>query len=249
MSIDYRATIISKEEKKVIGKIDCNFIKNCTSGWNIEGDEVYPSEEIQEIGKESSRYIHKRFMGRVNRKEFVKKFPYIEIHPSKNDTDSQCVYFKWAKAVTELEYIPVSAEEMERYSKLTKEEKIKENSEYLNVYLEHPVYRRGVFFDSSSFNRVIEDTKEQLKNIILKKREWEELQKTIDYLKLSEEEKENVASSYIYDVEDEDNYLEYRLESALKMKHLCETLEAYMFVYSDTAEYDLLPDYIKKIRS
>ena len=106
-------------------------------------------------------------------------------------------------------------------------------------------YKRGWWLNVSSLDKYIERHYKLLKEDILKKDRWEKMSQSLDYLKLSEKEKERVRESmdadYLLDDSDiwdpDENYNFYVLRVALELKGLISAFidfntEVKLFVYN-----------------
>ena len=75
------------------------------------------------------------------------------------------------------------------------------DEKYVKIYTESFTERgcgHGEFYTVDCFYNLREKTLEDYKKVITKQYEWEKLQSSLDYLKLSDEEKENVSSQFEY---------------------------------------------------
>lgn len=87
------------------------------------------------------------------------------------------------------------------------------DEKYIKIYTESFAERgngRGGFYTVDCFYGLREAILENYKKVIAKQQGWEELQNSLDYLKLSDEEKENVSSQFEYldeEIEEVENKL------------------------------------------
>lgn len=82
-----------------------------------------------------------------------------------------------------------------------------EKEGYLDIYYykeEERGYGQGCFYDVKSFNYFIDSKEEKLQTLLNKKRRRSEIENSLDYLKLSCEEKSNVMEEFDYLDEDID---------------------------------------------
>ena len=81
-----------------------------------------------------------------------------------------------------------------------------------------------------------------MKKLYYKKFEWENLKKSLEYLKLSNEEKENVCSEYEY-LDEDIGDTEYKLDSFNYFIHLFEYMEDDMWYTKEFKYFDENEDY------
>lgn len=139
----------------------------------------------------------------------------------------------------------VSKENAEKISCVSPEEYLKTPTEeldqkYIKIYTESFTergYGRGEFYTVDCFYNLLETILENYKKVIEKQHDWEKLQNSLDYLKLSEEEKENVSSQFEY-LEEEIEYAENNLVAINQVIGALQLFEDYdtqvvAFIYSD----------------
>ena len=114
------------------------------------------------------------------------------------------------------------------------------DKKYIKIYTESFTergYGRGEFYTVDCFYNLRETILEDYKKVIKKQHDWEKLQNSLDYLKLSYEEKENVSSQF-EDLDEELDEVENRLVSINQIIGVLQLFEDYdtqvvAFVYSD----------------
>jgi len=139
----------------------------------------------------------------------------------------------------------VSKENAEKISCVSPEEWLNTPTEeldtkYIKIYTESFTergYGRGEFYTVDCFYNLRETILEDYKKVIEKQHDWEKLQNSLDYLKLSEEEKENVSSQFDY-LDEEIEEVETRLISINLVIGALQLFEDYdtqvvAFIYSD----------------
>jgi hypothetical protein len=139
----------------------------------------------------------------------------------------------------------VSKENAEKISCVSPEEWLNTPTEeldtkYIKIYTESFTERgcgRGDFYTVDCFYDLRETILEDYKKVIAKQHDWEKLQGSLDYLKLSEEEKENVSSQFEY-LDEEIEEIENRLVAINQVIGALQLFEDYdtqvvAFIYSD----------------
>ena len=139
----------------------------------------------------------------------------------------------------------VSKENAEKISCVSPEEYLNTPTEeldqkYIKIYTESFTergYGRGEFYTAGCFYNLLETILENYKKVIEKQHDWEKLQNSLDYLKLSEEEKENVSSQFEY-LEEEIEYVKNNLVAINQVIGALQLFEDYdtqvvAFIYSD----------------
>jgi hypothetical protein len=87
------------------------------------------------------------------------------------------------------------------------------DTKYIKIYTESFTergYGRGCFYTIDCFYNLREAILENYKKVIAQQHDWENLQNSLDYLKLSEEEKENVSSQFEF-LDEEIEFIENKL--------------------------------------
>lgn len=107
---------------------------------------------------------------------------------------------------------------------------------YVNEKYDHSL-KHGSFYNVHSFAEYRDSLQREYDNLILKRKEFEDLKKSLDYLKLNEDEKENVNSEYSY-IDDDIDETFYKLHSAIGMVVLLNFYEQYdeeavAYIYSE----------------
>ena len=107
----------------------------------------------------------------------------------------------------------------------------KRESDYISIYRKKITPRgyNGDFYDAKSFYGYASKVFDHLEELLAKKTEYKNLQKSLDYMKLSEEEKENVNSEYECLDEDIEEY-RCKYEAAISMANI---LDFYQKDYDD----------------
>lgn len=97
---------------------------------------------------------------------------------------------------------------------------------FVSVYKKNKISRgyNGNFYDSSSFFRYADKVLERLKELIVDKANWEKTRKSLDYLKLSLEEKQNVDEEFQY-IEEEIEETLSKYNAAISMAGVLEFYE------------------------
>ena len=139
----------------------------------------------------------------------------------------------------------VSKENAEKISCISPEEYLNTPTEeldqkYIKIYTESFTergYERGEFYTVDCFYNLLETILKNYKKVIEKQHDWEKLQNSLDYLKLSEEEKENVSSQFEY-LEEEIEYVKNNLVAINQVIGALQLFEDYdtqvvAFIYSD----------------
>lgn len=114
----------------------------------------------------------------------------------------------------------------------------KKEKEFLHIYQRKIIPRGygGNFYDANSFSAFAEKKYNELASLIAKKARWEKIKSSFRYLKLSDEEKENVDSAFEYLDEDIVD-CRSKYEAAISMMNILDFYEsksetqavAYMF--------------------
>lgn len=251
MSTYYYGNLYKKKKENwclIEKNISMNCVKNFLDCWNIEADEIYIDDNsLNELNKNNTFYYTYKFIGllekeKINSSSYINK--YIEQNKKHNDNDG-------------ITFIDEDFDTLETYindiKKETTNELIKNHENYYDVYVRVKMYYKGDFYNSSSFDKIISESKEELKLIEKNRNKWEEISTSLDFLKLTQEEKENVFSSFEYKINDEDNYFENRLHSAEMLKHTLELFtdfddkenDVLFYIYSDSSCYmEDLPDWL-----
>ena len=217
MSTYYYGTLYKKrkEDWNIVEKnLDMNCVKNFLDGWEIEANEVYRvDEKLEEISKNNEFFYTYKFMGYINKKD-CKNIPnnleyqgkeYIneELNGNRSEKDPIPLVF-FETDFSELESISSNIDKNITLTDL-------DIDKWYSVYVRLKNYYNGNFYNSSSFDEIIKSSIEKLNEIKENKRKWENIKSSLDYLKLTDTEKENVWKSFEYEVEDEDNYYENRI--------------------------------------
>ena len=256
MSTYFSGTLYIKENdtyKVVRSNLDFNCVKNFTSGWNIDAEPVSVDDKLMELHKNTDCFNSYDCEGVISIEDANKLFSADEIvsclaaggyyreklgFPAKEAKPfviyKEDISDELRKNLEE-KFIKIDISED---LKLSTEEKAERDKLRYCVYACSKKVYRGKFYDVNSFDEVIKRAENGLKNIETKKAEWEKIRTSLDYLKLSSEEKENVFDSYKYEIEDEDGYYKYMLESALRLRHTLEFFsdwenKAYFYIYNE----------------
>ena len=98
--------------------------------------------------------------------------------------------------------------------------------DYVNIYtesVEERGYGQGQFYDQNSFYSLEKDLKKKYKELIIKRYEWERMKTSLEYCKLSDEEKENVSSEFEY-LDEDIQETEFQI---IAINQFCGILEMY----------------------
>ena len=236
MSTYYYGTLYKKRKENwsiVEKNLDMNCVKNFINGWEIEADSVYNVEdELKKLSTETDYFYTYTFIGcidksifeksNINCDKFIKQGEEYLLYKGTTLTVGDSIPLVYHDEDLEqlrsiIEYVSKDTNvSFNEWSKLSDEEKINEANKYFNVYIKLKNYYKGNFYGYNSFDKIIKISKEKLKEIEENKRKWENTKSSLEYLKLSDEEKENVWKSFEYEIEDEDDYYKYKLQSAEK---------------------------------
>lgn len=107
---------------------------------------------------------------------------------------------------------------------------------YVNEKCDHSL-KYGSFYNVHSFAEYRDNLQKEYDDLIIKRKNFKDLKKSLNYLKLNEDEKENVNSEYSYIDDDIDEIL-YKLHSAIGMVVLLNFYEQYddeavAYIYSE----------------
>lgn len=244
MSTYYYGTLYKKrkEDWSIVEKnLDMNCVKNFLDGWEIEANEVYSvDEKLKEISKNNEFFYTYKFIGNIKKEKLTNTD--IEDFIAQGETYMIEEFFgkKNSKKSIPLVFYEGNFEELKSIIEDIDKEDL--NEDYYSIYVRLKNYYNGKFYKSSSFDEIIKSSREKLNEITENKRKWENIKSSLDYLKLTDIEKENVWKSFEYEVEDEDNYYKYRLQSAEMLKYtlllFSDTYndlndDVYFYIYSD----------------
>ena len=115
-----------------------------------------------------------------------------------------------------------------------------EKKSCVNIYTEKYTERgdgRGEFYSISSFSEIKDKIFNKLEELFAKKSRWKALQESLDYLKLSSEEKQNVSDEYEW-LDEEIEHVENKLASVSQIIGVMEAFndfntEVVAYIYSD----------------
>lgn len=247
MSTYYYGTLYKKQKDGIlkIKNIDMNCVKNFMCGWEIEANEVWNiDEQLTKFIHENEFYYTYKYIGEIEKE----KIPNFEKYLNRKENQSNILVF-YEEDFDELEKI-INEIQIEVPLSFTDSNGETKFFNYFSVEVRLKNYYNGNLYDVNSFDEIIESSKEKLKEIEENKRKWNNIKYSIEYLKLSNEEKENVWKSFEYEIEDEDNYYKYKLESARMLKYTLSLFSdeenAYFYIYSDNScKLQDIPKWIK----
>ncbi len=256
MSTYYEGCLITNG-KWIANKLDMNIVKNFVFD---DLDETY-SETLIEDAVAFSAVTTNEFIGQVL-KEKVADFSKLNawkrnkiIHAESEETillsadfdkeEIEQIFSLLDKKLDYKEYMSFSEDERKNY-----------NQARYNVYVKIPYrFRNGKLISAESVKRVQEDYIKDLEKAKAKKVKWEDMQISLDYLKLSAEEKENIRESFNYLGEDIE-YFEYAINSLNQILYTLDFFNsayydetAYLYVYNTDygrAEY---PDWFENLKN
>lgn len=135
-----------------------------------------------------------------------------------------------------LEKVEKSCEDPQVLLTLSEEER----STYINVYYvkqEERGYGHGCYYNAGSFTEYIRKEKEELKVLTKKKKTWDKIRNSMDYMKLSSEEKSNVEEDFLY-LDDAIQEVEAQLKAAENVVTILDFFSDYdkevvAFIFSD----------------
>lgn len=225
----------------------CNKIKSLICGWDINID-TSNKEITESLNKLAIEYTTIEYLATVDKK-YLSQFG--EYKTYNNHSKENCVLLtnndeELINKVKEYDIILCNEKE---WKKLTNNEKnddfhflmsdwIKHDiNKYVNIYIKVTKTHNGNFYDINSFISKRKELEDKMKKLYYKKFEWENLKKSVEYLKLSNEEKENICSEYEYldeDIED----IEYGLDSCNYFIHLFEYMENDMWYTKEFKSFD-----------
>ena len=260
MSTFYYGTLYKKRKNGwdvVEENLDMNCVKNFMCGWEIEADEVYNiHEELKELVHKNEFFYTYKFLGYINKDD--SDISKASINQGKHYISEECRNAWNGKEPIPIVFYEDDFRELETIiSKIDKNIIITDlNVDKLSsVFVRLKNYYNGNFYDVNSFDEIIKSSKQKLKEIEENKRKWKEISTSLDYLKLSQDEKENVWKSFEYEIEDENNYYTYKLQSAEMLKYTLSLFSdiyndsndnVYFYIYSDeNCKMQNIPDWLK----
>ena len=190
------------------------YLKNLTSTRCHLSDEIenapLSEEDFNELEKLTHNYdIHEfEFHGSVEKENWEKLG--IEATPYKGTSfpDEEGLLIS-AEDLKKIHFIDPFSKEDEEYKKL-------DDSQVVKIYTEK-VSARGYgninFYNVESFSKYRDKKLLEYQELLFKKKHFEDMQKTLDYCKLSSEEKENVLSETEW-LEEELNDILWQIRSA-----------------------------------
>lgn len=258
MSTYYEGCLITNK-RWIVNKLDMNIVKNFVFD---DVTEVYNDDLIKEAVAYSSSY-YTEYIGQIL-KEKIADIPNLNswiknaekrksscakgeepiLLSSKNDKeDIEKLYAMLDKDFNYVEYMKLSDEEKNAYNKAR-----------YNVYIEVPYYYRGGKLISAECLKEAQVTyTKALEKAKAKKAKWEEMQISMDYLKLSPEEKDNIRDSFEY-VDEDIEYNDYAVSAINKMIYTLEFFNsayydetAYLYVYNTDYGKAGYPEWLEKI--
>ena len=220
-----------------VNSVEYSWLKNlCGSRGCL--DETIPaaklSDEDHEILKKMTReydYHSYDYFGSVTKETFATfDFPTKFIEDNENGIKPGYLVSKENAekiyCVSPEEYLNTPTEELDQ--------------KYIKIYTESFTergYGHGEFYTVDCFYNLRETLLEDYKKVIKKQYDWEKLQNSLNYLKLSEEEKENVSLQFEY-LDEEIEEIENKLISINQVISVLQLFEDYdtqvvAFIYSD----------------
>lgn len=157
-------------------------------------------------------------------------------HSFDTEKEEYATFVKKVRIPTEEDKLVLPKEEIKKYS--NDEPDIKEylatpeeerNKKYVELYYKVKISHfddNGNFYNIGSFASVRDKLEREYKDILKKKFKYEELKSSLDYLKLSDEEKENVNSEYDY-LDEELEETEYKLNAAISIISILDFFDDY----------------------
>lgn len=220
-----------------VNSVEYSWLKNlCGSRGYL--DETIPtaklSDEDHEILKKMTReydYHSYNYFGSVTKETFATlDFPTKFIEDNENG-------IKPGYLVSKENAEKISCAPSDKVLNTLKEEL---DQKYIKIYTESFTergYGRGEFYTVDCFYNLRETLLEDYKKVIKKQHDWEKLQNSLNYLKLSEEEKENVSLQFEY-LDEEIEEVENKLVSINQVIGALQLFEDYdtqvvAFIYSD----------------
>lgn len=218
MSTYYNYAIFYKNKEtgeiKQVSDLRGSFNKGLLSGWELDPliEETDYDTDWREAVEKTLEFESTHFKGYYKRADLSKYHYYAP-------TESQARNFPATDlikcAIPEAEWTDDKQESVDP-----------KEADFAVCLFRNKTYKRGWWLDASSLNKYIERHYKLLKEDILKKERWEKMSQSLDYLKLSDKEKDRVRESmdadWLIDDEDiwdpDDNYNFYSLRIALELK-------------------------------
>lgn len=256
MSTYYGGCLITAK-KRIAKDIDMNCIKN----FNFDDVVEYYDNELLKDAVDYTTSTSKEFLGQVLKEKIIgyakldkwiaAAAKYDEVY-TKGETSIVLSTVTDEKEIKEIYEMLDGDIDINEYAKKTKDEKEAYNAARYNIFVEMPyTYQGGKLLNVDSLKESLETYTKMLEKAKVKKAKWEETQTSLDYLKLSSEEKENVLESFTYVDED----IEYAECAIAALNQMIGTLElfsnydepAYLYVFNYDCGREEWPEWLEKL--
>lgn len=185
---------------------DVSQIKNILCGWNLPFGSTYFTDE--KIINEASTYYSKEYAGTFKKSDIEGKYEYEEMKPEK-DGDLSNIFID----VSDINLLPKKVNIY--YGDKTSEDDVELKDltpdKYVNVFYSKEEHRRGDFYRIDNFIQYKKQLEEKLSESLQKQYKWNSIRDSFEYLKASNEEKENINEEFSYldeSIEDYKNQIE-----------------------------------------
>lgn len=256
MSTYYGGCLITAK-KRIAKDIDMNCVKN----FNFDDVTEYYDNELLKEAIDYTASTSKEFLGQVLKEKIAgyakldkwiaAATKYDEGH-AKGETPIVLSTVTDEKEIKEIYEILDGDIDINEYAKKTEDEKEAYNAARYNVFVEMPyTYRNGKLLNAAGLKESLETYTKMLEKAKAKKAKWEEMQTSLDYLKLSGEEKENVSESFTY-VDEDIEYTEYAIAALNQMIGTLELFSnydesAYLYVFNYDCGRAEWPEWLEKL--
>lgn len=258
MSTYYDGCLITNK-KWIANNLDMNIVKNFGFD-NV--NEVYDDDLIKEAVAYSSS-THQEYIGQIL-KEKIDDFPKLmtfltnakKMHNSCTKSETP-ILLSASNDKEDIEQIYAMLDkdfDCKEYMKLSEDEKKAYNEARYNVYVEVPYYYRGgKLINIDCLKDAQKQYTESFEKAKAKKAKWEEMKLSMDYLKLSGEEKENINESFEF-VDEDIEYGDYATNAINKMIYTLEFFNsaccdetAYLYIYNTDCGKAEYPEWLEKL--
>lgn len=256
MSTYYGGCLITNK-KRIAKDIDMNCVKN----FNFDDvTEIYDNDLIK-VAHDYTASTSKEFLGQVLKEKIADysklddwiaaAAKYNEGH-AKGETPIVLSVARDEKEIKEIFEMLDGDIDINEYSKKSEDERCAYNEARYNVFVEIPYfYKGGKLVNSDCLKDSLATYTKMLEKAKAKKAKWETMQTSLDYLKLSGEEKENVLESFAYVDED----IEYTESAVAALNQMIGTLElfsnydetAYLYVFNYDCGRAKWPEWLEKL--
>lgn len=250
MSTYYEGCLITNK-KWITKDIDMN----CVKTFNFDDMEGVYNENLIDEAKAYTSFDDFVYVGMIKKEDFEAPESYLELGKKVKEPSSG--------TIIAVEYSENKEEEIKNLLKLLKEDfdyktyialseeqRKEEDAKYYNLFIKTRYYYTGEFYNVKSFIYTLAKYEKLLKDAKYKKHRWNKIKSSIEYCKLSDEEKENVALEFDYIEGDVEEYK----TAVNSLKDLIGTLrffsgydeDAYFYIYNTDNSYREFPKWLEE---